>query len=85
MAKGIVRKFDELGRITIPVEMRRSLGAETGQAVSILLEDDDSITIKKVDKHKCALCEKTDRLLEFNTKHLCFPCLGEIKEKLGGK
>ena len=31
MAKGIVRKIDELGRITLPMEYRKTFGVEVGE------------------------------------------------------
>ena len=41
---GIVRKVDELGRIVLPIELRRTLDIEEKDALEIYVED-DSITI----------------------------------------
>ena len=35
MAKGIVRKIDELGRITIPMEYRNTIRAEKRQSLGL--------------------------------------------------
>ncbi len=43
---GIVRKVDELGRVVIPIELRRTLGIEEKDALEIYVED-DSIVLKK--------------------------------------
>lgn len=43
---GIVRKLDELGRITLPIEIRRTLGVAEKEAVEIFVED-DRIILKK--------------------------------------
>jgi AbrB family looped-hinge helix DNA binding protein len=40
MSTGIVRKIDDLGRVVIPAEMRRSLGVSEGDDLEILLEGD---------------------------------------------
>jgi AbrB family looped-hinge helix DNA binding protein len=40
MSTGIVRKIDDLGRVVIPAEMRRSLGVAEGDELEIHLEGD---------------------------------------------
>ena len=43
---GIVRKVDELGRVVIPVELRRSLGVDVKDALEIFI-DGDQIILQK--------------------------------------
>ncbi|EMG26933.1 transition state regulatory protein [Listeria fleischmannii 1991] len=43
---GIVRKIDELGRIVIPIEIRRTLGIQVKDPLEIFIES-DSIIFKK--------------------------------------
>ncbi len=43
---GIVRKLDELGRITLPIELRRTLGIEERDSLEIYVEDDRIILQK---------------------------------------
>lgn len=43
---GIVRKVDELGRVVIPIELRRTLDIEEKDALEIYV-DDDKIVLKK--------------------------------------
>lgn len=43
---GVVRKIDDLGRIVIPKEIRRSLGIKVGTALEIFV-DDDVVSLKK--------------------------------------
>ena len=43
---GIVRKVDELGRVVIPIELRRTLGIEEKDALEIYV-DDEKIILKK--------------------------------------
>ncbi|MFC4737756.1 AbrB/MazE/SpoVT family DNA-binding domain-containing protein [Bacillus daqingensis] len=43
---GIVRKVDELGRVVIPIELRRTLDIAEKDALEIYV-DDDRIVLKK--------------------------------------
>lgn len=43
---GILRKVDELGRVVIPIELRRTLGIEEKDALEIYV-DGDKIVLKK--------------------------------------
>ncbi|GGH88349.1 transcriptional pleiotropic regulator of transition state genes [Pullulanibacillus pueri] len=43
---GIVRKVDELGRVVIPIELRRTLGINEKDALEIYV-DDERIILKK--------------------------------------
>lgn len=43
---GMVRKVDELGRITLPIELRRSLSLDIKDPVEIFI-DGDQIILKK--------------------------------------
>ena len=43
---GVVRKIDELGRVVIPKEIRRTLGIKDGESLEILIED-NNICLKK--------------------------------------
>lgn len=43
---GVVRKLDELGRITLPIELRRSLNLDPKDELEIFVEDDQIILRK---------------------------------------
>lgn len=49
MNTGIVRKIDELGRIVIPKEIRKSLNIRNGEDVQIFIRDEE-IVLKKYKK-----------------------------------
>ena len=46
-ATGIVRRIDELGRIVIPKEIRRTLRIQESDPMEIYMGDDGSIQLKK--------------------------------------
>ena len=43
---GVIRKLDELGRITLPIELRRSLDLDVKDGLEITVQD-DCIILKK--------------------------------------
>ena len=46
-ATGIVRRIDELGRIVIPREIRRSLGIREGDSLEIFVDGKDTVCFRK--------------------------------------
>ena len=75
---GIVRKVDELGRIVIPIEMRRSLNIEIKDPVEISVEG-DCILMKKHET-ACIFCGSTKDIAKINGKNICRECLDKIKK-----
>jgi transcriptional pleiotropic regulator of transition state genes len=73
---GIVRKIDELGRVVIPMEMRRSMTIEDGDAFEIFV-DEDRIVLSKYTP-LCCFCGGGDDLAEYHGKKICKPCRTEI-------
>ncbi len=76
---GIVRRIDELGRIVLPIEMRRTMGLEERDPVEICLCE-DSVVLKKYQP-TCVFCSAKDDLLDFRGKRVCHRCLSEMKEQ----
>lgn len=52
---GILRKVDELGRITLPIELRRSLDLEVKDPVEIFIDGDQIILKKYKPNMACAV------------------------------
>jgi len=73
---GIVRKIDELGRIVLPIEMRRIFDLDIKDAVEIFTQD-DMIIIKKYNE-VCVICGSSTDLKLFENKNVCFKCVKEI-------
>ena len=73
---GIIRKVDELGRVVLPVEMRRTLGIEERDPMEISLVG-ETITLRKV-QNLCIFCGGEKDLLEYNGKCVCGDCRKEI-------
>ena len=75
-ATGIVRKLDVLGRIVLPIELRKTLGIEVQDPIEIYVED-DFIMLKKYSP-QCVLCGSMDGLRNFKGKNVCEKCIREI-------
>ena len=75
---GIVRRVDDLGRIVIPMELRRSLGIKVKDPLSIHVEGDRIILQKHRDV--CALCGGTAIAATVNDRAVCADCVKEIKK-----
>jgi len=74
---GIVRKVDELGRIVLPIEMRRTLDIAEKDALEIYVEG-SSVILKKY-KPSCIFCDSTKDIVLFKGKNVCPKCLKELK------
>lgn len=75
---GIVRKIDELGRIVLPIETRRSLDLNPGDGVEIFVEKDKIILQKYAPS--CIFCGEADDVVTFKNKRVCRNCLEEMKK-----
>lgn len=77
---GIVRKVDELGRIVLPIEMRRTLDIAERDALEIFV-DGDNIILRKYQP-ACVFCENTKDIINFKGKNVCPDCIRKLKEQL---
>lgn len=69
---GMARKVDDLGRIVLPVELRRLHGIQTGDALEISV-DGDAIVLRKLAAG-CVFCGRTESLHTFRGRWLCVEC-----------
>ncbi|TLS35098.1 AbrB/MazE/SpoVT family DNA-binding domain-containing protein [Pseudalkalibacillus caeni] len=86
---GIVRKVDELGRVVIPIELRRTLGIAEKDALEIYV-DDDRIVLKKYKPNMT--CQVTGEVSDNNisigdgkiilSKEGALQVLTELKQQL---
>ena len=77
---GIVRRVDDLGRIVIPMELRRTLGIKVHDPLSISVENERIVLAKHHDA--CAICgAETDdkQTLRVRDRAVCTECVGLVK------
>ena len=73
----MVRRIDDLGRTSIPKELRKNLGINVGDPLEIYVEG-DLIILKKYEPN-CIFCGECKDVVDYKGKHICKSCLKEIK------
>ncbi|MGB4593618.1 MAG: AbrB/MazE/SpoVT family DNA-binding domain-containing protein [Coriobacteriia bacterium] len=76
---GIVRRVDDLGRIVIPMELRRTLGINVKDPISISVEGDRVILEKYRDA--CVICGNQENISEIKGRNVCADCVTAIKKR----
>ena len=76
---GIVRKVDELGRIVLPIELRRTLDIAEKDPLEIYV-DGSAIVLKKY-RPTCIFCDGSKDIINFKGKNICPKCLKELKNQ----
>ncbi|GBG58212.1 AbrB/MazE/SpoVT family DNA-binding domain-containing protein [bacterium BFN5] len=79
---GIVRKVDELGRVVIPIELRRTLDIEEKDALEIYVDHDRIILRKYEPACSCVFCGNGDEVTNFKGKNVCKHCLDAMVQKV---
>ena len=75
---GIVRKVDELGRIVLPIELRRTLDIAERDELEIYL-DDDKVVLRKYEP-SCVFCGSSRSLVAYHGKNVCMECIRKMNE-----
>ena len=70
---GIVRRVDELGRIVLPIELRRTLDIAERDELEIYL-DDDKVVLKKYEP-SCIFCGSSCGLVTYHGRNICMECI----------
>jgi transcriptional pleiotropic regulator of transition state genes len=78
-ATGIVRKVDELGRVVLPIELRRTLNIDVKDPIEIFI-DGEHVILKKHEP-ACTFCGSVGCVKHFKGKNVCSECVTAIYEK----
>lgn len=73
---GIIRKIDNLGRIVLPMELRKKMGIDQRDPIEIYV-DGNSIVLKKHET-ECIFCGSHKNLVEYKGKHICEDCVKNV-------
>lgn len=73
---GMGRRLDELGRIVIPMEIRKSLNISSGDLLDISVEN--GAVILKKSRNVCIICGNESGLEDFEGHKLCKKCIEKI-------
>ena len=76
---GVVRRVDELGRIVLPIEIRKVLDIKQHDAVEIFT-DEDKIILQKYQP-ACVFCNNIEDIVYFQNKRVCQACVDKLKNQ----
>lgn len=73
---GIVRRIDELGRVVIPKELRRTMHIKEGEEMEVFVAPDDTLVLKKYSALKALgdFSKEYADILYKTTGHNCLVC-----------
>ena len=78
---GYVRQVDSLGRLVLPIDLRKALGVQSGDSVEIFLDGDNKRVI--LQKYNlpiptCIFCGSRKDVISFKNQNVCKTCMDEI-------
>jgi transcriptional pleiotropic regulator of transition state genes len=73
---GIIRHLDELGRIVIPIEIRKRFGLTERDALEISVKNQTILLSRP--RSACVFCGATRSLVEHMGRGVCRPCIDEL-------
>ena len=73
---GLTRKIDSLGRIVLPMELRKHYDWPEGTPIEIFTKG-DAIVLKRYDC-SCVFCNTVEPVVTFNGQKICHACLAEL-------
>lgn len=76
-ATGIVRQLDSLGRIVLPIELRRTMDINAKDLVEIYVED--NLIILKKHHPCCIFCYTSTNLHSYMGKQICDKCCSSLQ------
>ena len=76
---GIIRKVDDLGRIVLPIELRRTLDISERDELEIYMEN-DRIILQKFEP-ACIFCGSDQHLTVFHEKNVCGACIQKLAQE----
>ena len=69
---GIIRKVDDLGRIVLPIELRRTLGIEERDPLEIFVQED--LIVLRKSSLVCIFCGSDEDVDDYMNKGICQKC-----------
>ena len=74
---GVVRRVDELGRIVLPIEIRKTLDINPKDAIEIFTDNEKIVLLKY--QPACIFCNDVNDVVYFNNKRVCRACVEKLK------
>lgn len=77
---GIVRRVDELGRIVLPIELRRTLDIMEKDELEIFVDGQD-VVLRKYEP-ACVFCSSAKSVIVFHGKNVCRDCILRLQAQM---
>ena len=77
---GMIRKIDELGRIVLPIEIRKNLDIKEKDEIEIFVED-KRIVLQKHDP-ACVFCGSSIDMKYYKNKPVCRDCINKLTKEI---
>lgn len=74
---GVVRQLDQLGRVVIPMELRRTMNINEKDGLEIFV-DGSTIILKKYEPG-CVFCGEIKEVGDFKGKKICTNCMKGLR------
>ena len=78
---GIVRKVDELGRVVLPIELRRTLNISYKDSLEIFT-DNNMVVLRKYEP-SCIFCGSATNVVNYKGGNICPECIAHMQDDLG--
>ena len=78
---GIVRKVDELGRVVLPIELRRTLNISYKDSLEIFT-DNNMVVLRKYEP-SCIFCGSATNVVNYKGRNICPECIAHKQDDLG--
>ncbi len=75
---GMVRRIDNLGRIVLPIELRRVLDLDKDSALEIFIEG-NQVILKKYEP-SCIFCGEAKDVESYKGRNICAKCRKAISD-----
>ena len=75
---GVVRQLDNLGRVVLPIELRRTMGIGVKDLLEVYVDGEDIILRKY--QPACLFCGSMENVTEYRGKNICRNCMNELRE-----
>ena len=84
-ATGIARKVDELGRVVIPIELRRTLHISVRDSLEIYTNQGRIVLKKYEPTNICIFCGSSKDIISYGGRFVCSECIERLQQKVQGK
>ena len=74
---GVVRQLDNLGRVVLPIELRRTMGIGVKDLLEVFVDGEDIILRKY--QPACLFCGSQEDVAEYRGKSICRACLEQLR------